>query len=97
MDGGEMKNIRKFITRYKGVELARDKYYGFSMNGLHIHAKTFGENANGIILYDINHNPIVDDVDFNSIVRVSKCYLFTEQWHLDCYLFDSDRFNEVKQ
>ena len=40
-----MKNIRKFITRYKGVELARDKYYGWTVRPLFIESMAKNERG----------------------------------------------------
>lgn len=84
-----MKDMNKFIKKYKGRKLGSGKYYGFSMAGMHIHAKTFEGNAGGISLYDISRHAIVEDISPENIIRISECHIYKGKWELCSYLYDS--------
>ena len=84
-----MKDMNKFIKKYKGRKLGSGKYFGFSMAGMHIHAKTFDGNAGGISLYDISRHAIVEDISPENIIRISECHIYRGKWELCNYLYDS--------
>lgn len=94
-----MKNISKFIEKCKNRELKSDRYYGFSILGnnsrLHIHGKTFDKNENGFILYDTNHNSIVEGINPVDIISVFSRSIYQGEWELENILYDSE--HEVKE
>ena len=96
-----MNNTNKFIEKHKNKELEDGLNYGFTISidllgchRMHIHAKTFDSNEDGIILYDTEHHSIMTGLTTNNVISVFCCSNDNDKWGIENILYDSS--HEVK-